>query len=311
MKRLEAVLVGATTLDRYGDDRLPGGSVLYGAAALHRLAASRSLSVRASVVTRFANVDRAQLMAAFDAVAPEATLSVKSASHTSEFANTYDARSRVVQWLHAPVPAVSPDPHILANAQMLWLAPVLHEIEAEHCVAQAPQAFVAINAQGFLRHAPCIPGPVRPRRWEPSPGLLQSVDAVFASEEDVAHQPELVPHLRRHIPLVVVTRGRRGAWAFMGSYALSVPALAVREIDPTGAGDTFAAVAAAHLCCGSTVSGALRVAARAAAYAVTRQGPDGSGRVLGPILRTALGKMREDGDRLDLSRRSGTVGDGR
>lgn len=239
-------LAGAVTIDRYPDGERPGGSVLYGGRALEGdailVTACRELPVSVCRVLH------------------------QTASSTVTFENRYDAQERVAQWVHAPAPTVSV--HVPSGTELLILAPVLGELDLAAWVDAAPDAMVTLGAQGMLRSAPVVPGPVVPTEWRPSDHVLERLDAVFLSVEDVRHQPELVPHLRRFVPLVVVTAGSEGATAFAAGRTLHVPARRVSVVDPTGAGDTFHAVAAARLASGWSLEDALDAAARAAARCV-------------------------------------------
>lgn len=71
---------------------------------------------------------------------------------------------------------------------------------------------------------------------------------------------------------VVVTLGARGALAAHDGELLLVPALAVRAVDTTGAGDTFAGVLAAALDLGHGLEAALARASVAGALACTALG---------------------------------------
>ncbi len=76
-------------------------------------------------------------------------------------------------------------------------------------------------------------------------------DLVKLSEEDagwLAGDPEgLARRLARRTPLVVLTRGARGAVAFLEEARIEVPARPARVRDPTGAGDAFFAALVAGL----------------------------------------------------------------
>ncbi len=72
---------------------------------------------------------------------------------------------------------------------------------------------------------------------------------------------------------VVVTRGAEGAsWSSRGMDAIHVPALPVKVVDTTGAGDCFAGALAAALDRGAVPEEAMRFAAAAAALQVSRPG---------------------------------------
>lgn len=90
---------------------------------------------------------------------------------------------------------------------------------------------------------------------------------------------------RRLLPLlrkgghVVVTLGRQGALTMSDDEAqtmLHIPALQVKAVDTTGAGDTFTGALVAELCAGRSMADALRFATAAAAITVTRPGAQSS-----------------------------------
>lgn len=253
---LRITIAGAVTRDRSPEGDRPGGSVLYGARALE------GCDCRVTAVTSRAARDGA-LGGAFGS----ARVIARTGDSTVTFENHYDSLARVAQWVHAPAPAIAstvPEP-----TDLLILAPVLGELDLEDWAAAAPEgAMVTLGAQGVLRSAPTIPGPVRPIPWHPSEALLDRLDAVFLSTEDVGHQPTLVPYLREQLPLVVVTAGAEGATAFAAGRTLQVPARRVDAVDPTGAGDSFHAVCAARLAAGWALEDALGAATRAAADCV-------------------------------------------
>jgi ribokinase len=71
---------------------------------------------------------------------------------------------------------------------------------------------------------------------------------------------------------VIATHGPEGAVAAGPEGAFRVPALPVKAVDTTGAGDTFCGVLAARLDRGESLSSAMRFAAVAGSLAVTREG---------------------------------------
>ena len=261
-----AVVAGAAARDRVDGGVVAGGSVLYGAAGLAACALPWSIRV---VTTGDPHVTRAAL----EAVAPEAAVELQRAPEIVEFENRYDDEARIEQRVHARAPLLALPPGGMAGAALLVLAPVLQELDLlAWCAAASGDTFVALGVQGMVRAAPVMPGPVLPQRWAPLPPVLERLDAVFASEEDLASQPALLERLAATVPVVVVTRGARGALAYSRGEVLAVPAHPATVVDPTGAGDTFAAVAAAHLALGWPLHRALDEASRLAARAVERRG---------------------------------------
>lgn len=72
---------------------------------------------------------------------------------------------------------------------------------------------------------------------------------------------------------VVLTRGDRGARLFHGTSETIHPAYEVEPVDPTGAGDAFAATFLAAMMAGSSPEITLELATAAGAHAVTALGP--------------------------------------
>ncbi len=74
--------------------------------------------------------------------------------------------------------------------------------------------------------------------------------------------------------VLFVTRGARGARVVQGTHATDVAPVAVEELDPTGAGDTFCGTALARIAQGDHPVMAARWAVAAAAEVVTGVGPE-------------------------------------
>ena len=71
---------------------------------------------------------------------------------------------------------------------------------------------------------------------------------------------------------VVVTLGEEGALIVNAAGARHVPAVPIRAVDVTGAGDSFNAALAVSLGAGKSLAAAVQVAARAGAYMALRLG---------------------------------------
>ena len=74
------------------------------------------------------------------------------------------------------------------------------------------------------------------------------------------------------VPSVVLTLGARGCLAGDANGITRIPAVRVRPVDTTGAGDAFTGALAARLAAGDTLVGACRFATRVAAYSTLRPG---------------------------------------
>jgi len=151
-----------------------------------------------------------------------------------------------------------------ARVLLLQLEVPLPTVRAAAAAGRAAGARVVLNA-----------APAQPL----SDDLLAEVDVLVVNESEarviagVSDMAQAVPLLWERVPDVVVTLGAAGSLhGSRGSEELWVPALPVRPVDTTGAGDTFTGVLAAGLAEGQAMPDALRLATAAAALSVQRTG---------------------------------------
>jgi sugar/nucleoside kinase (ribokinase family) len=106
--------------------------------------------------------------------------------------------------------------------------------------------------------------------------MLRAVDMLVLSKEDIAPAPDLEAAFAETVTHCIVTDGANGGTYYHGGEPQPYEAIPVKEIDPTGAGDVFAAALLAGLSqqaqTRDDVWQALNVARRLAAKAVTQQG---------------------------------------
>jgi sugar/nucleoside kinase (ribokinase family) len=104
--------------------------------------------------------------------------------------------------------------------------------------------------------------------------VLSLADVFFCNEEEANSLFGTLDAARTEAGrLLFVTRGKSGARVVQGGHATDVPGVAVRELDPTGAGDTFCGTVLARLGLGEHPVRAAENAVRAAAEMVTAVGP--------------------------------------
>ena len=100
------------------------------------------------------------------------------------------------------------------------------------------------------------------------------LDVVVVSETEAPYVSELLAAVPRHGGLGVVTRGRRGCLVLTREGSREYTADPVRVlVDPTGAGDCFAATLTTEMFRGRPVPEAVRLATAAASLCVSGQGP--------------------------------------
>ena len=213
------VYVGHVTTDLGPPDRF-GGSVLYGGLVAHGLGDRVTVCTCAQVLP---------------AGLPFCVLNQPCDTNT-QFENVYDQAGRRTQHVRALAPAVAPVPN--PDADWLHLAPVAGEVNvAAWARTRPPNARLALSIQGVLRVIDASDGRVSTRR--PALEELKGVDVVFASTEDLSMNDAL--RLRHTVSCVVLTDGPGGAYVLEAERVTHAAALRVDVVDPTGAGDAFAA----------------------------------------------------------------------
>ncbi|MCX7856335.1 MAG: PfkB family carbohydrate kinase, partial [Anaerolineae bacterium] len=96
------------------------------------------------------------------------------------------------------------------------------------------------------------------------------------SEEDIGGDETLAARWAAQTRILALTRGARGCSVYANGQVWHLPAVPVQEVDPTGAGDVFAAVFFACLWKGDDPLRAARRANCVAAISVTRPGLSGT-----------------------------------
>jgi sugar/nucleoside kinase (ribokinase family) len=202
---------------------------------------------------------------------------VTPSTDTTTFENRYGPAGRR-QWLHACAAPVSLAdlPAAWREAPLVHLAPVAAELELAAALEAFPTALVGVTPQGWMRAWTMpLPSEVRPAPWRPAPALLRRVGLLVLSIEDLAGDEAVAAAYAAHCPLVVVTRGAAGATLYRAGAPRHVAPFAVRERDPTGAGDVFAAAMLARLLLTGDPEAAACFASAAAALAVEGPGLGG------------------------------------
>jgi sugar/nucleoside kinase (ribokinase family) len=271
------VICGNVTRDRTPDGWVSGGTAVYAAAV------ALGLDRRVGVVT----AAPADVVAA--GLAPEVAVARADVSEATTFENIYSADGHRVQYLPARGSAIPSEtlPAAWANASVVLLGPVFQEVSP--ALAERFSGSVGVCAQGFLRQTDAD-GRVTlmaPDAWDALP-VLRHTRVLFLSEEDLAGASDraVPPAWLATVPVVVLTAGRRGAKVHTEGRWWSVPTVPVQEIDPTGAGDSFAAAFMVAQDEGADPVDAGRFAAAVAGLSVETRGP------LTPSRDRALERMR-------------------
>lgn len=227
MSAPDFVAIGHVTLDRFGATARPGGSALYAAVTAERLGLS------AGILTSYGDdFPLEQVPSRIEVVCVPA-----AAPTTFEHLDAAGRRTLRVASVAAPL-TTADVPEDWRDASLVLLAPVLDEVDPLLAAAFTEGA-VGAAAQGWLRQV----GPDRlvgPRAWTPDV-LLAHLQALFLSAEDVRGQEPLVTEWVQRVPFAVLTAGEAGALLFVNGERYEVRPRPTRVVDPTGAGDVFAA----------------------------------------------------------------------
>jgi sugar/nucleoside kinase (ribokinase family) len=224
------LIAGHVTWDLRDGRQVLGGSVAYGALA------ARRLGWRAGVLT-----------SAGPDFEPERDLAgvevfVSPSGATTRFRNVYheDGTRRQELVARAAPIELSVLPEEWRAPQALLLAGVAGELGPG--LARAFEAeVVGVAAQGFLREFD-PDGLVTARATWPGAGRdLEGAHVLFLSEHDMPDAERHARELLSVVPVVALTRGWRGLRLFTREGVHEVASLPRAEIDPTGAGDVFAA----------------------------------------------------------------------
>ncbi len=224
-----------TDLQPDGTTRL-GGTGLFASLTAHRL------GLRTAVVTACTDDFDLSLLP------PDLLVLRQPSPETTVFENRYHPEGRT-QMLHARARSIELGPsgvilpEACQKAPIVHLAPIIQEVPKDGC-ALFEGAIVGATPQGWIRTFDA-PG-ATPSVVTTDPKTLLALpwngrEIVVLSEEDVQHDEDLVYELAQMLPLVVLTRAERGCTVFVSGQPDDVPAYPANAVDPTGAGDVFAA----------------------------------------------------------------------
>jgi hypothetical protein len=160
------------------------------------------------------------------------------------------------------------------KSPVVLLGPVAGELD-NSLAACFPGSIVGVGAQGWLRGSgpDSAVRPVAPEAWYAAPVLRQAT-ALFLSDEDVPpHQaPMALARWSTLVETVAFTRGYGGADIYHDGVRRHVGAFPATVVDPTGAGDVFAAAFLIRLKEGADVWDAARFASCTASFTVEGEG---------------------------------------
>jgi len=196
---------------------------------------ARNLGLRTAVVTRASpDLD-------FDPLYQGIEVLRLPSPVTTTFQNLYSTDGTRTQFIRAVAGHIRAEdiPPAWREAKIVLLGPLADELEG-NIVTIFSHSLIGVTPQGWMR---CWDGEGRvfPKQWEGAAEVLTYAKVVIFSEKDVERDENVIRAYARMADILVITSGPRGATVYHRGEIRHLPAFETVEIDPTGAGDVFAA----------------------------------------------------------------------
>jgi hypothetical protein len=260
------------TIGHLAKDLTPAGPQLGGTVSFSSLTA-RALGYTPGIVTAFGDGLDLSPLAGIPIVR------VPSAD-SATFENIYgpNGRTQFKRAEASPLP-LSEVPTAWRSARIVHLAPLGNELGdlEPGSLDLFPESFIGMTPQGFLRQIDDT-GRVRtvPNSWAAAQRVLSQAGAAVLSLDDLGRNWAVAERWSKWAPVLVVTQGVEGCTVFVrgqGPRQFAAPPQA--EVDPTGAGDVFAAAFFINFFETDDPWASARFANQVAALSVTRPGIQG------------------------------------
>ena len=193
---------------------------------------------------------------------------------TTTFENIQTPTGRV-QYLHSLAPTIdlSMVPEPWRNTPIVHLGPIAREVDP--MLARAfSSSFVGLTPQGWMRSWDET-GRVHFSEWPEASFVLSNSNAAVFSIEDVQGNENIIEEMVSASRVLVVTEGDNGARVYWNGDLRRIRPPQMSEVDPTGAGDIFAASFFFRLNATRDPWEAARFATQLASASVTRLGLKG------------------------------------
>ncbi len=272
----EFLAIGHVTRDVHTDGSFSlGGTVTFAAVTAQRL------GVEAAVVT----CADPSLLSALPTLLPDIALAAQSSAATTTFANHYFDGFRI-QYLQdrAATQHTTDVPAAWREAPIILLGPLVQELTPDFVTLfpRRPGTIIAATPQGWLRRWD-NDGRVWPTPWKEALEVLPLLDVLILSHDDLlpfandnrSEADAILARWSLEVPLLVATDGRHGATLFQDGTTERFNAYPATELDPTGAGDVFAAAFLCHLYRHNDPRAAVEFANCVASFSIEQVGVQG------------------------------------
>lgn len=261
---LDYLLIGHLTADLTEQGRKLGGTPSYAAATAH------AFGLRVGVVTS-AKPDDPLL----DELRRWAHVHVIPSDETTTFENVYGTDGRI-QYIRAVASPISSDdvPVNWLRTPLVHIAPMAAEV-SPNTVHAFSSSTCLLTLQGWLRQWGSDER-VFFRRWHDA-DVLSALNFVIFSEEDIREAPDMEMAIAHDANTLIVTRAERGGDCYRDGAVWHYETPVADVVNPTGAGDIFAAsLLASYRKTSGDLRQSIRAAAHLASISVTRYGLAGA-----------------------------------
>jgi sugar/nucleoside kinase (ribokinase family) len=268
-------------IGHFCQDVTPNGYTIGGGAAYSTVTA-RNLGLGTHAVTSVAEDFNRK-----NPVLDRINVTYHDSIETTIFDNQYDQYGKRRQMILGIGDKLQPShiPIELQNTGIVYLCPIADEVDPE-LVRCFKHSLIGVTPQGWMRQWGSS-RQVRPKRWDTAEKILSHTDILVLSDEDILANPKDLDKYIQWTKIVVLTRGKNGAVLYENGQVIESSSYSVKEVDPTGAGDVFAAAFLINYYdTGSSVS-ALNFAHCVASFAV-----EGRGLTAIPILEQVKNRIR-------------------
>ncbi len=228
---MDFLVIGAITRDL-----LPDGSFTLGGTVTYSAVTARNLGLAAGIVTSAdPALDVGTLLEGIDLVCRPSpvTTTLENISHGHD-------RQQYIRAVATPI-AADDIPVDWRATPIVHLGPLAQEISPDILAVFPRDIVIGVTPQGWMR---CWgeDGRVGHCTWESAQAVLARADVLIFSKEDVDFDAGAIHRYAQWARVMVVTQNWLGCTVYVqGQRPRNFPAFRAQEVDPTGAGDVFAA----------------------------------------------------------------------
>ncbi len=259
---VDYLVIGHLSCDLTPDGPRLGGTATYAALT------GRALGLRVGVVTAWGGEIPLEVL---DGIQVRS----EAAEHSTTFENIYKADGR-----HQIIHHIAPDiryesiPQTWRKSPIVHIGPIAGEGKGLADGGFPSSIMLGLTPQGWLRTWD-DGGRVHIGTWVEAQSVLSKVNAAVLSIEDVGGDEEQIEAMANKCRVLAVTEGAAGTRLYWNGDLRRFSAAQVKEVDPIGAGDIFAAAFFWRFSTTRDPWAAARFATHLSACSVTRRGLEG------------------------------------